>query len=66
MKKDSSGHWTAPLLFKEPRPALPNNRQQAMDRVLSLDRSILKNPTKIVHFQEFMKNLFEAGHVERP
>lgn len=65
MKKDSSGHWTAPLPFKEPRPALPNNRQQAMERALSLDRSLLKYPTKMMHFQEFMKNLFEAGHVEQ-
>lgn len=65
MKKDSSGHWTAPLPFKEPRPALPTNRQQAMDRALSLDRSLQRNPTKMMHFHEFMKNLFEAGHVEQ-
>ncbi|XP_062602420.1 uncharacterized protein LOC134264140 [Saccostrea cucullata] len=64
MKKDSSGHWSAPLPFKRTRPTLPNNRQQALDRAVSLDKSLMKNPLKKTHFLEFMRNLFEAGHIE--
>ncbi|XP_062571182.1 uncharacterized protein LOC134233215 [Saccostrea cucullata] len=64
MKKDSSGHWSAPLPFKRTRPTLPNNRQQALDRAVSLDKSLMRNPLKKTHFLEFMRNLFEAGHIE--
>ncbi|XP_056001793.1 uncharacterized protein LOC130048768 [Ostrea edulis] len=64
MKKDSSGHWIAPLPLKRTRLILPNNRQQALDRAISLDRSLIKNSTKKTHFLEFMRNLFEAGHIE--
>jgi hypothetical protein len=50
MKKDTSGHWIAPLPFKKIRPVLPNNRQYALDRAVSLDKSLMKNSTtKKIH-----------------
>ncbi|KAK3087380.1 hypothetical protein FSP39_005210 [Pinctada imbricata] len=65
MKKDPSGHWIAPLPFKGSRPSLPNNRKQALDRAIGLDKSLRRNPTKEAHFLEFMRGLFEADHAEQ-
>ncbi|CAC5421662.1 unnamed protein product [Mytilus coruscus] len=28
-RKDNTGHWSAPLPFKQPKPPIPNNRSQA-------------------------------------
>ena len=64
MKKDASGHWVAPLPFKTPQPVLPNNRRQALDRAMSLDYNLRRNPSKMTHFIEFMSALFDAGHAE--
>jgi hypothetical protein len=63
MKKDSSRHWIAPLPVKKIRPVLPNNRQYALDRAVSQDKILMKNSTQNIHFPEFMKSLFESGHI---
>ncbi|XP_061776027.1 uncharacterized protein LOC133568236 [Nerophis ophidion] len=34
--RDGSNNWVAPLLFKEPRQRLPNNKAQAIKRFMSL------------------------------
>ncbi|XP_062566273.1 uncharacterized protein LOC134228622 [Saccostrea cucullata] len=55
-KRDILRRWT--------RPTLQNNGQQALDRTVSLEKSLMKNPLKKTHFLEFMKNLFEVGHIK--
>ena len=64
MTKDASGHWVAPLPFKTPRPVLPNNRRQALDRAIRFDNNLRRNPSKMTHFIEFMSAVIDAGHAE--
>ena len=63
-KRDVHGKWTAPLPFCLNRPVLPNNHSQAMRRAMILDSSLKKNPTKLGHALEFMKNIFDRNHTE--
>ena len=37
--RDDSGSWVAPLLFRTPRKPLPNNKQYAYERFVSLQRN---------------------------
>ncbi|XP_062590301.1 uncharacterized protein LOC134251896 [Saccostrea cucullata] len=62
--RDSYGKWTAPLPFQHDRPVLPNNYTQAMRRAIILDASLRKNPTKLGHALEFMRNIFDRNHAE--
>ncbi len=64
MVKDDSGSWTAPLPFRSPRPPLPNNRSQALNRANALRRSLLKDSVKKEHFVTFMEQIFENNHAE--
>lgn len=43
-------HWVAPLPFRSPRMQLPNNREQAMQRLNSLQRTLSKKPKMKTHF----------------
>ncbi|XP_072554180.1 uncharacterized protein [Paramormyrops kingsleyae] len=64
MKKDVNNRWTAPLPFKSPRPRLPNNRPQAMNRLMSLIRNFDQKPEMRDHFIAFMEKIFQNGHAE--
>lgn len=64
IKQDKSNSWVAPLPFRTPRLRLPNNRQQAMNRLTALTRTLKKHPEKKADFINFMKKLFENGHAE--
>ncbi|KAL4008122.1 hypothetical protein ACER0C_001974 [Sarotherodon galilaeus] len=63
--KDDANNWVAPLPFRHPRRRLPNNREQALTRLMSLWKT-LKRKTKMKdHYVEFMKRIFDKGHAER-
>ncbi|XP_038153297.1 uncharacterized protein LOC119791326 [Cyprinodon tularosa] len=62
--KDEDNSWVAPLPFRQPRPRLPNNRSQAVDRLSSLRRSFNKKPEMKDHFMSFMEKIFQNGHAE--
>lgn len=62
--KSPSGHWSGPLPFRAHRPRLPNNKQMALKRAQSLQRSLTRNPRKRDHFLLFMKDMFDRGHAE--
>ena len=61
----SSGHWVAPLPFRQSRQRLPNNRPQALHRAKLLDSSLKSNSLKRSHFVTFMKEILDSGHAER-
>jgi hypothetical protein len=63
-EKDSDGHWVAPLPFRENRPRLPDNREQAVRRATSLDRGLQRNGSKREHIKDFMTKIFDRGHAE--
>lgn len=62
--QDSATSWVAPLPFLSLRPRLPNNKQQAMQRLASVRHMLIKRPQMKSQFQEFMQTLFDNGHVE--
>jgi hypothetical protein len=64
MHKDQSNSWTAPLPFKDPKPILPNNREVASRRLVTLLRSLSQNQTKKTHYFAFMGDLLRKGHAE--
>lgn len=60
----SDNSWVGPLPFRSPRQRLPNNRQLAYDRLMSLRRTLEKRPEMKTHFLEFMENMLTRGHAE--
>lgn len=62
--KTDSGNWSAPLPFKNNRPPLQNNFQQAYDRAKKLEANLRRNPRKQEHFIAFMDTIFKKGHAE--
>lgn len=64
LKKDDSNSWVAPLPFKSSRPCLPDNKTQALKRLLSLKRNLERKPEMKQHFLDFMEKLFKNGHAE--
>ncbi|KAL5021845.1 hypothetical protein ScPMuIL_001000 [Solemya velum] len=45
-QRTTSGHWEAPMPFKENRPFLPDNKRMALKRAKSFDISLSSNPDK--------------------
>ena len=64
MTMGPEGHWVAPLPFKPERRRLPSNKQQALKRAYTLDRSLQHDQVKRTHFIEFMKKIFDCKHAE--
>ncbi|XP_034076932.1 uncharacterized protein LOC117549272 [Gymnodraco acuticeps] len=62
--QDNSNSWVAPLPFKTPRQRLPNNRDCAYNRLISLRRTLEKRPQMKTHFLEFIEKLFKNEHAE--
>lgn len=61
---DKDSHWVAPLPFRSPRIQLPNNREQAMQRLRSLQRTLSKKPNMKTHFFDFMQKVIEDKQAE--
>ncbi|XP_053375012.1 uncharacterized protein LOC128547190 [Mercenaria mercenaria] len=56
--------WSAPLPFRDPRPKLPNNRDQVLRRSHSLKASLRRDSVKQDLFVEFMGRIFDNGYAE--
>jgi hypothetical protein len=57
--KDETGSWVVPLPFKAPRPILPDNKKQALQRARQLESSLRRNPEKLKHFVAFMEKVIK-------
>ena len=62
--RDDANSWVAPLPFRSPRRRLPNNRQQVLNRLMSLRRTLLKKPEMRDHYIDFIEKIFCNGHAE--
>ncbi|XP_069610796.1 uncharacterized protein [Ranitomeya imitator] len=62
--KDKTSHWVAPLPFKLTRAKLPSNREQALSRLNSLQRTLSNKPQMKEHFVTFMGRIFGNNHAE--
>lgn len=61
---DNTNSWVAPLPFRVPRRLLPNNRDYAHKRLLSLRRMLNKKGDMRVQFLEFMQKMLHNNHAE--
>ena len=64
MVKNDAGNWEAPLPFRNPISALPDNREDVRRRFNSTKRTLDRKPEMKKHYFEFMQKLFENGHTE--
>nr|XP_021331373.1 uncharacterized protein LOC110439581 [Danio rerio] len=62
--RNESNSWVAPLPFREPRQRLPNNKEQAINRFSSLQRTLKRKPEMQQQYVEFMEKIFTNGHAE--
>ena len=62
--KDDTNSWVAPLPFRAPRQPLPNNRNQAVNRLNSLRRTLEKKSEMKEQYIAFMKKIFDNDHAE--
>lgn len=61
--RDNANSWVAPLPFKEPHQALPNNKEQAIKRFKSLQRTLRRKPKMQQQYVDFTE-IFSNGHAE--
>lgn len=61
---DEANCWVAPLPFRPNRPRLPNNRQHAINRLMSLRRMLEKKHTMKEHFFKFMQTMLDSDQAE--
>lgn len=62
--QDEVNSWVAPLPFRHPRPPLPNNREQALNCLFSLRRTLGKKPEMKQQFIDFIQKIFDNDHAE--
>lgn len=62
LTKSESRNWEAPLPLRDGIEKLPNNREEALKRLKSTRRSLVKKPLMKQYYFDFMQKLF--GHAE--
>ena len=63
-KELRNGHYYLPLPFKNSDVTMPNNYQQAQQRVMSLKRKFEKNEQYHREYATFLEAVIEKGHAE--
>ena len=61
----SGDHYVVPLPFKKENLIMPNNRKQAMQRLIYLKRRFKKDPAFFEDYKQFMSNLLVKGYARR-
>ena len=64
MTKSESGNWEAPLPFRGDMKDIPNNRENALKRLKSTSRTLVKKPKMKEDYFKFMQKVFDNGHAE--
>ncbi len=62
-RNDANG-CVAPLLFREPRQPLPNNKEQVANRFKCLQRTLKRKPEMQQQYVAFMEKIFTNRHAE--
>ena len=58
-------HHVIPLPFKKAKPALPNNRRQAHQRLMWQKKKMQRNAAYHADYVQFMNNLVDKGYCEK-
>ena len=62
--KNALGNWEMPLLFRTEDVVMPNNREQALNRLNGLLRTFKRKPEMQSDYLEFMSSMINRGHAE--
>ncbi|XP_050516638.1 uncharacterized protein LOC126891505 [Diabrotica virgifera virgifera] len=62
--RDGSGRYTVALPFRELSPVFPGMFELAVNRFLSLEKRLLKNPSVYQEYCTFMKDYLDLHHME--
>ena len=62
--KDALGNWEMPLPFRTEDVVMPNNREQALNRLNGLLRTFKRKPEMQSNYLEFMSSMIDRGHAE--
>ncbi|XP_062248605.1 uncharacterized protein LOC133957162 [Platichthys flesus] len=65
VKQKENGHYELPLPFKTDKPNLPDNKQCAVHRLMSLERRLRKNEQYCKDYVQFMNDIIERGDAEK-
>ena len=60
--KNQTGHWEMPLPFRQTEVRMPNNRNQAVNRLNGLLRTLKRKPQMEKDYLEFMEKILSKGH----
>ena len=59
-----NGHYVLPLPFRDENVCLPDNREQAQNRLRSLKRRLIMDESKMSEYKEFMDKVTRMGYAE--
>ena len=60
--KNARGNWEMPLPFRNERQTMPNNLDQAMQRLQGLLKTFARKPEMRADYLEFMGKIIDQGH----
>ena len=61
----SGDHYVVPLPFEKENLIIPNDRNQAMERLIHLKRRFNKDPVFFEEYKQFMSNLLVKEYARR-
>ena len=61
----SGDYYVVPLSFRKENLIMPNDRKQAMQRLIYLKRRFKKDPAFFEDYKQFMSNLLVNGYAKR-
>ncbi|XP_032364376.1 uncharacterized protein LOC116678740, partial [Etheostoma spectabile] len=65
IRQKEDGHYELPLPFKTDKPNLPDNKQCAVHRLISLGRRLRKNKQYYEDYVSFMNDIITRGDAEK-
>ena len=65
IRKDHENHYVLPLPFREDAPNLPNNRKQAMQRLMAVKRKMVRDQVYKEQYVEFIDKMLKKGHARQ-
>lgn len=63
-KEWKNGHYYLPLPLKKENVSMPNNYQQAQQRILSLKRKLERSTEYLSEYTAFLQGVIESGYAE--
>ena len=60
-----NGHYVVPLPFHDQELVMPNNKQQAVKRLMGLKRRFIRDDKFFLDYKKYMNDLLEKGYARR-